>query len=277
MTAPSRSTLATRIAPDTRTAPALLGRDRLVHDLHAGADDAEVRSRLGKKRTRVVRSLELTARRERVGVGVHELREQGHVIVLRRPQGHLRALREPIADTGVVEAARGVVPQEDDATAHARADPASRIAEDDGATASHVLEREAAQVAAEHDLRAGETDAGAGVRAALHEEASALRAVPEALPHRAVDEAALRVARLEHRDRSAERRLRGAVLRAAQERERYAVRRVRREAVPGDRAFAEARRDVLHRDPGDPHPGERARGVRRDEAIVGAQAPLRVA
>src|SRR2546422_11648555 len=191
MTAPSRSTLATRIAPDTRTAPALLGRDRLVHDLHAGADDAEVRSRLGKKRTRVVRSLELAARRERVGVRVHELREQGHVIVLRRPQGHLRALREPIADTGVVRAARGVVPQEDDATAHARADPASRIAEDDGAAASHVLEREAAQVAAEHDLRAGETDAGAGVRAALHEEASALRAVPEALPHRAVDEAAL--------------------------------------------------------------------------------------
>src|SRR5439155_582945 len=99
--------------------------------------------------------------------------------------------------------------------------------------------------AAEHDLRAGETDAGAGVRAALDEEASTLRAVPEALPHRAVDEAALRVARLEHRDRSAERRLRGAVLRAAQERERDAVRRVRREAVPGDRAFAEARRELL--------------------------------
>src|SRR4051812_47839611 len=103
----------------------------------------------------------------------------------------------------LVETARGIVAQEDQAAAHARADPATRIAEHDSASAGHVLEREAAQVAAENDLRAGETDAGACIGAALHEETSPLRAVREALAHGSVHPGARSVARLQDGDLAA--------------------------------------------------------------------------
>src|SRR5438093_464239 len=85
------------------------------------------------------------------------------------------------------------------------------------------------------------SSSSARARAALHVEASALRAVAKAFPHRAVDEVAVRVARLEHGEGAAERGLRRAVLRAAGDAERNAVCRIRAEAVPRDGALSERR------------------------------------
>src|SRR5205814_3771673 len=100
----------------------------------------------------------------------------------------LRALREAVAERDVVQAARGIVPQENDAAAHAGADPSPGVAEDHRGAAGHVFKREATQIAAEHHLRARETDRGARVGAALHEEAATLSAVGEAFADRSVDE-----------------------------------------------------------------------------------------
>src|SRR6185503_8785419 len=105
----------------------------------------------------------------------------------------LGALREAVAQATVVETARGVVTKEDDAAAHARADPATGVAEHDGAATGHVLECEATQVAAEEHVGARESNAGPRIGTALYVEAAALRAVAKALPHRAVDPVAARV------------------------------------------------------------------------------------
>src|SRR5205814_1649995 len=78
----------------------------------------------------------------------------------RRQRAPFRALREAIARSGLIQPARGIVAQEDDPAAHAGADPSTRIAEHDGRAAGHVFEREPAEIPAEHDLRARETDGG---------------------------------------------------------------------------------------------------------------------
>src|SRR5207253_1740598 len=85
--------------------------------------------------------------------------------------------------------------------AHPRADPATGVAEDNSGAAGHVLEGEPAKVAAEDDLGARETDRGASVGAALHEEPAPLRAVAEALAHRSIDKSAGGVPRLHDRHR----------------------------------------------------------------------------
>ena len=121
--------------------------------------------------------------------------------------------------------------QEHDAAAHAGADPSPWVAEDHCRAAGHVFERKPAKVAAEHDLRARETDRGARIGATLHQEPAALRAVREAFPDGSVDEPAGGIARFQDRHGPAERGLRGAVLGAAAQRERDAVGRVSREAV----------------------------------------------
>src|SRR6185503_17453194 len=184
----------------------------------------------------------------------------------------LGALREAVAQSAVVETACGVVTKEDDAAAHARADPATGVAEHDGAATGHVLECEATQVAAEQHVGPGKADAGPRVGAPLHVEAAALRAVAEALPHRAVDPVAARVPRLENSERPAERGLRGAVLRATGDAERHAIGRVRAEAVARDRTMPERggelgdhrARDALTRE----LPGRRG----RDEAMLATKA-----
>src|SRR5438552_3152868 len=88
-------------------------------------------------------------------------------LVARRAHVDLRAFGEPIAQRRVVEAARGIVAQEHDAAAHAGADPSPRVAEDHCRAAGHVFERKPAKVAAEHDLRARETDRGSRIGATL--------------------------------------------------------------------------------------------------------------
>ena len=165
---------------------------------------------------------------------------------------HLRAFREPVAETRVVEPALGVMAQVHGATAHPRTDPAARIAEDDRPPAGHVLEGEPAEIPAEHHLGAGEADRRARVGAALDEEAPALSAVAEALSDRTVHVAARFVPRLQDRDCSTERGLGGAVLRATPQGQRDPVGRVRGEAVAGDRTFAERLRDLGGRRARDP-------------------------
>src|SRR5207244_11768385 len=136
-----------------------------------------------------------------------------------RAHEDLGTLRETIAERGFVEAALGIVTQVYHAAAHAGADPAPGIAEHHGLAAGHVLEREPAQVTAEHELGAGKPDGGARIRTTLDEEPPALRTVREAFADGSVHESAGRVARFEDGHRTAERGLGGAVLRAAAQHE----------------------------------------------------------
>src|SRR5258708_4840646 len=190
-----------------------------------------------EKPPRIVRRVALAARREHRGVSAEQLAQHLNITVGRHFQAHLRALREAVADAALVESALGGVPQEHDAAAHARADPAAGIAEHDRAPAGHVLEGEAAQVAAEDDIGARQPNARARIGATLHKEAAALGAVREALPDRAVDPGAGGVLRLEYGDRAAERGLGRAVLCAAVDDQRDPVTRVRAEAVARDGAL----------------------------------------
>src|SRR5258706_1307465 len=224
-----------------------------------------------EKPPRIVRRVTLAARREHRGVGAQQLAQHLDIRVGRRFQAHLRALREAVAHTALVEAAFGGVPQEHDAAAHAGTDPAAGIAEHDRAPTGHVLEGEAAQVAAEHDVRARQPNPRARIGTALHEEAAALRAVGEALPHRAVDPRAGGVLRLEYGDRAAERGLGRAVLRAALDDQRDAIARVRAEAIAGDGALTERALELRDRGSGDGLPRERARLRRRDEPVLAAE------
>ena len=157
---------------------------------------------------------------------------------------------------------------------HAGADPATRISEHDRGAARHVLEGEALHVAADDDLGARKTDAGARIGGALHVEAAPLRAVGEALADGAVDMRAACVAGLQHRDDAAQRGLRRAVLSASGEREPHAVRRVCREAIAGDRAVRESGHDVGGARVRDASSRERARVRRRDEALARVEARL---
>src|SRR5688572_21773777 len=217
----------------------LFGRDRLVDDVRTRAHDAEVHGGIVEKGSRRGGRLGLPALVEKCRVAADHIAQRGDIFIgRRRPEIDLRAFREAVAQSALVEAALRIVAQEHDAAAHARADPATGIAQDHRAATGHVLEREAAQVATEEDLGAGEPDARARIRAALDVEAPALRAVAEALPHRAIDPRTAAVARLEHGERSAERGLRRTVLRAAGDDHRDALGRVRPEAVARDGAVA---------------------------------------
>src|SRR5206468_2517709 len=174
----------------------LLRRDRLVDDVRTRPHDAKVCSSVIEQRAGRHSALDLPALVEQGRVAADEIAQRDEILVgRRRPQTHLRAFREAIAQAALVETARGFVAQEHHAAAHAGADPTTRVPEHNRAPAGHVFEREAAKVAAEQHLRAREADAGTRVRAALHVETSALCTVAEALPDRAVDEVAVRVAR----------------------------------------------------------------------------------
>ena len=136
--------------------------------------------RVDEQRAHIARGVRLIALVERVGVRAQKVGEPRNVLVARRTHEDLRTLRETIAERGLVEATIGIVTQVDDAAAHARADPAPRIAEHHRLAAGHVLERETAQVTPEHELGARKPDGGACIRPTLNEEPSTLSAVREA-------------------------------------------------------------------------------------------------
>ena len=216
----------------------------------------------------------MLARLERIGVRIDQLAQRGKIFVARRAHVDLRALRESIAQRGVIEAARGIVAQVDDAAAHPGTDPSPGVAEHDRGATGHVLEREPAQLAAEHDLGTREADRGARVGAALHQEPAALRAVGEAFADRSVDEPAGRIARLEDRHGSPERGLQRAVLRSAAQREPDSVGGVGGEAVPGHGALAVAGGDLGGDRARDPQSCELAGCIRRDETVTSAKRAL---
>src|SRR5437870_6774799 len=88
---------------------ALLGRDGLIRDVRSGSDGAEVRGRIVEKSAHVTGGLGLVACAQRVGVRVDQLAQRGKILVSRWPHVDLRALREAIAQLGIVESARGIV------------------------------------------------------------------------------------------------------------------------------------------------------------------------
>src|SRR5438128_553446 len=88
---------------------ALFRRDGLIRDVRSGSNSAEVRGGIVEKRPDVNRVVGLVAVAKRVRVRVDELAESGKVLVSRWPHVDLRALREAIAQPGIVESAGRIV------------------------------------------------------------------------------------------------------------------------------------------------------------------------
>src|SRR5438477_7158667 len=114
-----------RVAAECRSRSLpLLGRNRLVDDLAARTDDEE---RIGAEREDGARGLLLARAEERAAVPGEQLAEDRDLVVTRRTDVDLRALREPRSQAVGIDAARRVKTDEHGAARHPGTDPASRI------------------------------------------------------------------------------------------------------------------------------------------------------